>query len=104
MADVCTRQPAASIFGVARRSLHHSIPWQKQATSAVRARAAGKRRWDDPPQQHVEAVVRSEMPWQDAHRNRDAWTVMEVGFVARVIRRPPKRVLPGTRGLLRDTL
>lgn len=65
----------------------------------------GRRRWDDAIQKHADSACREEVPRHEVTGDPGAWSALEAGFVARVMRRTPKPSLPrrsGQRLRIRD--
>lgn len=50
-------------------------------------RFLGHRRWDEVVQKHVDTEAPTEVPWQHAALDREFWSSLEEGLVARVLRR-----------------
>lgn len=80
-----------------RKTLHAVLLQRRDPTRRRLSRGhccLGRRCWDDPTQRHMDTTNGEEVPWHEAANDRSAWSALEAGFVARVLRRATSAMMP----------
>lgn len=72
----------------------------RRDTDPERRRVAGNSGTASGKTQYVDAACGASTPWHEAAQDRDEWGRMEVGYVARVLRRALDTTLARTRWMM----